>query len=405
MSHTMPSPSINPTESHDMPPQGIGKLHVSYFRNHHQRELVVTSSLVVLTGPNGAGKTSILEAISLLSPGRGLRSAKLSQMTNRESNAPWIVSAQVETDIGPIHMGSTLDSAKNISPDGVPVFSERRSIRINQMPARNQSALSEWLNVVWVVPAMARLFDESASVRRKFIDRMVLTIDPSHSERVNRYEHFLRERSLLLKDNSCGGQGSRAWLDTLEQRLSEDGVAITQARAQLVRQLTDSQRLIPQSPFPRFFAQMRGNVEDWCRQLSALEAEECLKTHLKQSRSQDAQSGGSVYGPHRGDLYVDHLDKQMPADLCSTGEQKMLLLALTLAYTYLLGEMVTLDRNPLTLLLLDDVVAHLDEEHRHHLFQELKGRIQQGVPLQVWMTGTDLENFSYIHDVSQMIVL
>ena len=362
-------------------PIGITWLNLSHFRNNEQTDYTIHAPIVVVVGPNGIGKTNILEALSLLAPGRGLRSAKLSQISNVHHQKPWLMTVRLETGSGVITIGSALE----LTPTGT----ERRLLRINQTPVKSQSHLSEWVSVVWAVPAMARLFDDSSSGRRKFVDRMAVIIDPTHSERVNRYDHFLRERSLLLRNSLRDGRLDAAWVQTLEQRLAADGLAITHTRAQLVRQLTQLQSQDPKSPFPRFFAKMRGDIETWCRDLSALEAEEKLLTHLKESRSSDGQTGGSAYGPHRGDLHVDHLAKKMPADLCSTGEQKMLLLALILSFTHLLAK----DRDPPTLLLLDDVIAHLDEDHRRYLFKELNDRITQGIPLQIWMTGTHADDF------------
>lgn len=367
------------------PPVGITWLNLVNFRNNEQTEYTIYAPIVIVLGPNGIGKTNILEALSLLAPGRGLRSSKLSQISNIHLQKPWLMTTRLETGSGPITIGTGLE----FSPTGT----EKRILRINQTPVRNQSHLNEWVSVVWAIPAMARLFEESSSARRKFIDRMAVIIDPTHNERINRYEHFLRERSLLLRNSLRDGGFSESWVQTLEQRLAADGLAITHTRAQLVRQLTQLQPKNPKSPFPRFFAEMRGDIERWCRDLSALEAEEKLLTHLKEARSSDAQTGGSAYGPHRGDLHVDHLGKNMAGDLCSTGEQKMLLLALILAFTHLLAK----DRDPLTLLLLDDVVAHLDEDHRRYLFQELDDRITQGIPLQIWMTGTHADDFSGIN--------
>jgi DNA replication and repair protein RecF len=364
---------------------GITGLSLVHFRNVFQVDYQIVAPIVILIGPNGVGKTNILEALSLFAPGRGLHSAKLSQMGNAHSQKPWTVAASLETGEGPITIGTALD----ISPSGT----ERRLIRINQTPLKSQASFSEWLNIVWVIPAMAQLFNGPGSDRRKFLDRMAVVIDPTHNERLNRYEHFLRERSLLLRHALRGDPLDTVWLDTLEQRLAADGIAITYIRLQTAKQLTQMQPKDENSPFPRFCADMQGDVEIWCKTLSALEAEEKMIHHLKESRSLDAQTGGSAFGPHRGDLHVEHLGKHMPANLCSTGEQKMLLLALTLAFIHLLAK----DRDPPTLLLLDDVVAHLDESHRLYLFQELNQRIAQGIPLQIWMTGTHRRDFSGIN--------
>ncbi len=353
------------------------------FRNYTQRSFAFTSSLVALVGDNGIGKTNVLEAISLFSQGRGLRSTKLSEMRQVGQDHPWVVAATFDIGGIAIPFGTALD----FGPSG----GERRLIKINHVPVKSQATLSEWLNVVWVIPSMARLFQEGGSLRRKFIDRMVMALNPSHSERLNRYEHYLRERSQLLRQGMMEPQ----WLSSIEQKLSEDGVAITIARAHLVRQLTESQSDDSNSPFPRYFAQMVGDVDEWCRDGIAVDVEDKIRQALAQSRSQDAQSGGAAIGPHRSDLNVMHLGKHMPGEMCSTGEQKMLLHAMTLAFIRLLDSY----RDRLTLLLLDDVVAHLDADHRHYLFQEVASILENGANLQIFMTGTSAGEFSQISDV------
>ena len=368
---------------------GLARLGLHHFRNYEQTHLDITAPVVVITGDNGVGKTNILEAISLFTPGRGLRSGKLTDMVNVHTKSPWVVSMDLMCDDQTIPFGSALEYTQS--------GGEKRTIRINHTPVKAQSALSEWINVVWLIPAMARLFQESGSIRRKFIDRMVVTLDPGHSERLNRYEHYLRERSTLLRE----GRGDNTWLTTIEQKLAEDGIALTLARAHLVRQITESQPQDNASPFPRFFAQMRGDVETWCRELPAIEAEDRLRDHLKQSRPSDAQTGGAAHGPHRGDLHVDHLGKHMRAELCSTGEQKMLLLAMTLAFTHILDR----HRDRTTLLLLDDVAAHLDQDHRTYLFQELQNTIDRSALLQLWMTGTNAADFGTLGQNTQLIEL
>lgn len=347
------------------------------FRNYSHRTFEFHDSIVALVGDNGVGKTNILEAISLFSSGRGLKSTKLSEMKMLHALEGWVVSANFSLGGTPIPFGTALD----YSPSGT----ERRLIRINQVPVKNQSTLTEWLNIVWVTPPMARLFQEGGSIRRKFIDRMVMALNPSHTERLNRYEHYLRERSQLLRQGIQDDQ----WLASIEQRLSEDGVAISIARSQLVRQLTEAQSNDFDSPFPRFFAQMDGEIDQWCRDRTALDIEDKIRHELRQSRHQDALTGGATIGAHRSNLAVTHLGKHMPSVLCSTGEQKMLLHAMTLAFIRLLDSY----RDRLTLLLLDDVIAHLDYEHRAYLFQEIRTILAQGANIQIFMTGTSMEEF------------
>lgn len=371
-------------------PHGITHLGLTAFRNYPALQLNITMPLVVILGDNGVGKTNILEALSFLSPGRGLRTSKLSQVTTFHTNTPsllWTVVARLQGD----DIETVLGTGLEFTPRG----SEKRRLKINGVAVRSQAELAEQLNVIWIVPSMGQLFQESSSQRRKFVDRMAYAFDPLHTERLNRYDHYLRERSTLLREN----RGDPAWLSSLEKNLAEEGIAITLARAEIVRQLNFYQPNQPNCPFPHFFAQMRGEVEEWCRQMPALAAEEKLCQAFNAHRVQDQYTGGSAVGPHRSDLFVNHLAKQMPAEFCSTGEQKMLLIALTLAFTKV--QMAQNDR--LTLLLLDDVIAHLDQAHRHYLFQELCYMIEKGAKLQTWMTGTDSKDFENLKEKAQFI--
>lgn len=368
---------------------GISHLQFSSFRNYPQLQMDLYSPLVIIIGDNGVGKTNILEALSFLSPGKGLRSAKLSHIsTFSDASTPcWTVAANLKDNEFDTILGTGLEYTHN--------GSEKRRLKINGFPARNQSEFAEHLNVIWIVPAMARLFQEGGSIRRKFIDRMAYAFDPNHVNRLHRYEHYLRERSTLLRE----GRRDISWLDSLEKSLAEDGIAIAHARAEVVRTLTEHQPNDPLSPFPRFFAQMQGDVEEWCRQMPAVAAEEKLRLAFLANRVQDTHTGGSASGPHRSDLLVNHLSKQIPAELCSTGEQKILLIALILAFAK--AQMRSNER--VTLLLLDDVVAHLDKHHQQYLFQELCQMITNGAKLQTWMTGTSLQDFTSLKQCAQYI--
>ena len=370
---------------------GLSHLSLHNFRNYENLDLAIEGNPVILTGPNGAGKTNILEAISFLSPGRGLRGIKLSQASrlpspgNHEKNQQeppepsphntWAVSATLKTFAGPVQLGTALDYT--------PAGNERRLVKIDSTFAKSQAALTGYVNIIWVTPLMDRLFLDAASLRRKFIDRMVYAFDPTHGERLHRYEHRLRERSQVLRQ----GGYDPLWVSTLERDLAEDGVAITAARFQGARNLETAQSREHLSPFPRFQATMTGEVESWLENQPALAAEDRYTLHLKACRLQDAETGGAGIGPHRSDFVVRHLAKQCPAELCSTGEQKMLLLAIILAFT----KMQETYHSCPVVLLLDEVAAHLDKRHRHVLFDEICtiGRM----PLQVWMTGTDLLPF------------
>lgn len=386
-------------------PKGLSRLVLHQFRNYRDLDLTLESGTVVITGPNGAGKTNILEAISFLSPGRGLRSVKLSQVTNLRSqnqtmdpSSAWAISAMVDTSLGSVQLGTGLGFTAN--------GGERRVIKINGQPAKSQACLADWISIIWVTPQMDRLFMEAASTRRKFIDRLVYALDAQHAARIHRYEHHLRERALLLRE----GNYDPLWVDTLERHLAEDGVAVVIARQNVVKSLESAQRIDKEYPFPEFRAQMNGEIENWVETQPALVVEDAYAEKLKKCRSIDAEAGGASIGPHRSDLQVQHLAKQLPAELCSTGEQKMLLLAITLAFVRVQQDYRTCP----VVLLLDDIAAHLDEQHRLILFQEIcglaetsgedKGRQEKGL-FQVWMTGTDKSVFQHLNGQSQFMTV
>lgn len=379
---------------------GVTELFLHNYRNYSSLNLQLEARPVVLMGPNGAGKTNLLEALSFLSPGRGLRSAKLAQVTNVctdkeiKDHFLWTVSAQLDNDI-------TLGTGLELTPMG----KEKRIVKIQGEMAKSQSVLTEWLSVVWVTPQMDRLFLDASSSRRKFIDRFVYARDSQHAERVNRYDHALRERSTLLRENRF----DELWVKTLEEKLSADGVAITIARRDLVNDLNASQYWghgeDRQYPFPRFRAYMSGEIDQWIDQgESAIVMEERMAEKLKEARREDAATGGSSIGPHRSDLKVQHLAKNLLAEYCSTGEQKILLLAITLAFI----KQEVPSKMRLILLLLDDVVAHLDFTHRMVLFGEISAFDQllssngyKGGGLQTWMTGTDSSSFQPLLEHAQ----
>jgi DNA replication and repair protein RecF len=307
----------------------------------------------------------------------------------------WAIAATVETNLGPVQLGTGLDYAAT--------GSERRLIKINGQPAKSQASLTDWISVIWVTPQMDRLFLEPASVRRKFIDRLVYALDSNHASRIHRYEHHLRERAHLLRE----GHYDPLWVSTLERYLAEDGVAIAVARQQVVKSLESAQRLEKHYPFPQFHAEMRGEVETWAENQPALAVEDQYVEKLKMGRRHDGEAGGASIGPHRSDFQVHHLAKQLPAELCSTGEQKMLLLAVTLAFVRVQENYCTCP----TILLLDDVAAHLDDQHRLILFQEICDPTKNSTKessngsFQVWMTGTDKSAFQNLNNQAQFLTV
>ena len=372
----------------------LRRLLVTQFRCYAEAELQLGAAPVVLTGPNGAGKTNLLEAISFLSPGRGLRRARLSEIDRRRPGAPadaapvaaWAVAATVMTPEGPRDVGSGRDAAQPES-----AVRERRLVKVDGLAARGQQALAEVLSVVWLTPQMDGLFREGASGRRRFLDRLVYGFDPEHSARCNAYDHALRERARLLKT----GQGDAAWLASLEETMATYGVAIAAARLATVERL---QRACDEAegPFPKAELALGGSLEDWLREGPALAAEDRLREGLAQCRRQDAESGGAGLGPHRSDLLAHHAAKGVAAELCSTGEQKALLIAILLAHARLL----TLERGAPPLLLLDEVAAHLDAARRGALYEEILG-----LGAQAWLTGTDAADFEGLEGQAQFFAV
>lgn len=354
----------------------IARLTATRFRCYASVRLTPDARPVVLTGPNGAGKTNLLEAVSLLAPGRGLRRAGLAEMDRRGDIGGWGVAAIIATPDGEVEIGTGRE------PDG-----ERRVVKINGEPARGQIALADFVSALWLTPDMDRLFREGASARRRFLDRLVFGFDPAHAGRVTAYEQAMRERGRLLSENNSDD----AWLSALEETMAARGVAIAAARLDMVLRLTRALAGAT-GPFPGVALSVTGMVEDWLGSGPALSAEDRLRTELRVARRRDAQSGAASVGPHRSDLEARHLAKDMPAGLCSTGEQKAMLIAIVLAEARLQAA----ERGVAPLLLLDEVVAHLDEERRRALFDVICG-----LPGQTWMTGTDAALFAPLGDRAQ----
>jgi DNA replication and repair protein RecF len=335
----------------------IARLSLQDFRSYADASIRPGAGLVVLTGENGAGKTNILEAVSLLSPGRGLRGAALSEMARRGGGGGFAVAARIgDTDIG-------TGTAANAP--------ERRQVRINGAAA-SANSLSEWLSILWLTPAMDRLFQEGASGRRRFLDRLVLALAPGHALHAARYEAAMRARNKLLAEDDPDPQ----WLAALEARMAEHGAELDRARREAVSALAARLAAAPDGPFARAGLALEGwtGGADLARELAA-------------ARSRDRAAGRTLAGPHRTDLAVSHLGKDQPAAACSTGEQKALLLAITLAHAELVAE----HRGMRPILLLDEVAAHLDPSRRKALFQRLA---ESGG--QVWMTGTERALFAEV---------
>jgi len=342
----------------------VSRLAVTDFRSYASALIEPGPGFVLLSGDNGAGKTNLLEAVSLLTPGRGLRGAALGEMARRGGGRSWAVAAKADG----------IDVGTGTSPDAP----ERRQVRINGARA-SVNSLSEWLSVLWLTPAMDRLFTGSAGDRRRFLDRLVLALEPSHAHHSSRYEAAMRARNKLLADEM---PPDHSWLTALEEAMAEHGTAIAGARSRTVVALDERLAGVPDDEFARAEIALEG----W--------AGGDLVTSLAANRSRDAAAGRTTEGPHRQDLAVVHRAKQMPAARSSTGEQKALLLGLVLAHADLVAER----RGTPPILLLDEVAAHLDPKRRLALFSRLEGRGQ------VWMTATEPGLFEGIGEASHFHV-
>jgi DNA replication and repair protein RecF len=342
----------------------LTRLTLTDFRSYAAAELLPGPGFVVLTGENGAGKTNILEAISLLTPGRGLRGAPLSEMARLTGPGGFSVSAE---------MGDVV-----IGTGTLPAAPERRILRVNGAAA-SVNSLGEWLSVLWLTPAMDRLFAGTAGDRRRFLDRLVLALEPTHAHHAARYEAAMRARNKLLAEPDGADPD---WLTALEAGMADYGAAVSQARNRTVAALAEALA----ATYDDAFARAEIALDGW--------TDRDLARDLRDNRGRDAAAGRATVGPHRQDLSVTHLSKDMPAARCSTGEQKALLLGLVLAH----AELVASRRRTPLILLLDEVAAHLDARRREALFARLAGRGQ------VWITGTEAALFEGIGEASHFHV-
>jgi len=344
----------------------LDRILLSRFRNHRETAVDGTAQFNLLVGENGAGKTNVLEAISLLAPGRGLRRAQLTDMPGQGLDGGFAVSAALTTPGSePVRLGTGV----------LPERSGRRVVQINgaEAPAVR---LAEWLSIGWLTPAMDRLFVESAGARRRFLDRLVLAIRPDHASNASRLENAIRERNRLLSDERAPDPH---WMDAIEMQIVEAGAAVAAARADLITRLEATLAALPESPFarPSLSYQPGGPI-----------AADALAVALHDSRPRDRAAQRTLTGPHRDELAVTMAGRNQPASECSTGEQKAMLIAITLAHSQLVesdGE--TRPR----LLLLDEVAAHLDPVRREALFDRLRAGSAQ-----VWLTGTEVAPFEAI---------
>ena len=362
--------------TNDMTASRIRRMTLTHFRNYRSATLETRGDIVVLVGPNGAGKTNCIEAISFLSPGRGLRRATLDDVADNQGDGSWAVSAEVEGELGLATLGTGIDAP------GSEAAATSRRCRIDREPVHSAAAFGDHLRMVWLTPSMDGLFMGAASERRRFFDRLVLAIDSEHSSRVSALDRSLRSRNRLLEVRNFDDH----WCDAIEHETAELAVAVAAMRGQTVARLAAALGALGlSSPFPSAAIALDGWMENALLNAPATAVEDRYRQILRTNRARDAAAGRTLDGPHLTDLQVIYAPKNMPARDASTGEQKALLIGLVLAHANLVAEMTGIT----PLLLLDEVVAHLDPNRRVALFGELAK-----LGAQVWMTGADPAAFA-----------
>lgn len=362
----------------------ISKLTLTDFRNYRSLTLALEPGAIVLTGENGSGKTNLLEAVSFLSPGRGLRRAQLDEVARADSGGGFAINVQIQTEDDEWNVGTGTVSGNGDIEAG-------RRVRINGANARSTDELLDLIRVVWLTPAMDALFTGPAADRRRFLDRLVLAIDTQHGQRALDYEKAMRGRNRLLTEDTRDNR----WFEAIESQMAETGVAIAAARAEMVRLLLALiERLPSDGAFPQATLSLNGTLESAVAERPAVEVEEEYRQNLANYRERDRAAGRTLEGPHRSDLLVRHRPKDMAAEYCSTGEQKALLVGIVLSHARLSAEMSGMT----PVLLLDEIAAHLDPGRRAALFailEELGG--------QCFMTGTERSLFSALEGRAQFL--
>ena len=364
----------------------VRRLILADFRSYQALDLALDAHMVVLTGENGAGKTNVLEALSLLAPGRGLRRAELADCARIGGRGGFAVSVEIEAESHRVQLGVGLDPPDDDNDK------QARRFRINRMPAPSGRALADHLRSVWLTPAMDQLFTGPAGDRRKFLDRLVLAVDPDHGARANALERALRNRNRLLEE----GAADRRWIEAAEHEVAELAIAVAAARHDTVARLAALilAKRSEASPFPFAEIALEGEIEALVAGMPALAAEDRYRAMLADNRGRDAAAGRTLIGPHTSDLAVRHGPKQLEARQCSTGEQKALLTGLVLAHAHL----VAAASGIVPIVLLDEIAAHFDPKRRAALFDELAA-----IGGQVWMTGADDAAFSELTHRAQIL--
>jgi DNA replication and repair protein RecF len=358
-------------------PALVRRLTLTNFRNYRAATLQAERRPVVLCGPNGAGKTNLIEAISFLAPGRGLRRSTLEEVACTEGDGAWAVAAEVEGALGLTTLGTGIERP---AEEGA---AAQRKYRVDREPVGSAAAFADHVRIIWMVPAMDQLFTGAPSERRRFLDRLATAIDGEHGSRVNAFERALRSRNRLLEDPRPDAH----WLDAVEHETAELAVAVAGLRAETVRRLSAVLAVRAQSAFPPAEIALDGWMESELANAPAVAVEEHYRARLRDSRTRDAAAGRTLDGTHLTDLDVVYAQKGTAAADASTGEQKALLIGLVLAHARLITEMT----GTAPILLLDEVVAHLDPSRRMALYEEL-----HELGAQVWMTGADPALFAEI---------
>jgi DNA replication and repair protein RecF len=362
----------------------VRRLTLTNFRNYHSASLEAGEKTVVLVGANGAGKTNLIEAISFLAPGRGLRRATLDEVAFAEGDGSWAVAAEIEGALGLATLGTGIERP---AEEGA---AQTRKFRIDREPATSAAAFADHLRVVWLIPAMDSLFTGAPSERRRFVDRLALAVDAEHGSRLNALERSLRSRNRLLEDP----RPDPHWLDAVEHETAELAVAVAGVRVETMRRLQSVLAIRKDTAFPPAEIALDGWMEKLIPAHPARQIEERYRAVLRDNRARDAAAGRTLDGPHLTDLTVLYAAKGIAAADASTGEQKALLIGLVLAHARLIAEMSGFA----PVLLLDEVVAHLDPSRRAALHGELRA-----LGAQVWMTGADPALFAEIGDDAAMV--
>lgn len=401
LAHAAPGAAPGHAPASDMAPARLAviALRLTAYRNYAELRLDLDACPIVLTGLNGAGKTNLMEAVSYLGAGRGLRGARLADVDLRgpapgpaagdggHEDRPWAVAATLADPVGTFTVGTGRDGASATA---------RRIVRIDGKPAAGPAALARRVPVLWLTPAQDRLFLDRPNARRRYLDKLVAALVPEHAGLLNDYEKALRERARLLKDQAAGlGPADPAWLTALERTMAETGIAIAAARRQAATDLT---RAAAQGigPFPAARIAAAGDGESWLDEGPALAAEDRLAAALAAARGRDAEIGGASVGPHRSDMVVEHCARALPAADLSTGEQKTLLVSVLFAAARLQAAR----RGFAPILLLDEVAAHLDAVHRAALYAEIAA-----LGAQAWMTGTDPALFAPLRPQARFLTV